>query len=170
MNEVLSVSQRLRLDFDQAYAQPQAPRAQDGEGLLAIALGGEPYAIRVAEIARLAAGRPLAPLPSAAASFMGLAGLRGELLPAWDLGALLGYAPLRGQPRWLASSATAPRWAAAFERFDGYLTASAADLSPYAGEGRAQGFATQLCSKDGLLRPVISFERILQVIQKGGQG
>jgi hypothetical protein len=165
MSETLSGAQRLRLEFDQGYALAP-PSAQGlGEDLLGVGLGGEPYALRVAEIARLAAGSNLAALPTAAVASLGLVGLRGELLPVWDLGALLGYAPLRSRPKWLASSATLPRWAAGFERFDGYLKAPLADLSPYAGGGPAEGLAVQLCSTGGVLRPVLSFEKLLQAIR-----
>jgi chemotaxis signal transduction protein len=167
MNEALSTAQRLREDFDRSYAEAPPGRVQGEDSLLALSLGGEPYALRVQDIARLAAGTALTPLPSAPPAFLGLAGLRGELLPAWDLGAVLGYAPLRGKPRWLASSASTPRWAAAFERFDGYLKAPREDLSPFVGEGRAQGLAVQLCCTGGLLRPVLSFDKLLQAIRKG---
>lgn len=166
MSQARSTAERLRAEFDQAYAEAPAPRLEHGDDLLAVGLGGEPYALRVADIARLAAGSAVSALPGATRGFLGLVGLRGELLPAWDLGALLGYAPLKGQPRWLASSAGQPRWAAAFERFDGYLKAPRQDLSPYAG-GRAEGLADQLCTTGGELRPVLNFERLLQAIRQG---
>jgi hypothetical protein len=166
VSDVLSAAQRLRADFDRSYALAPEPRQVEGDDLLGVGLGGDPYALRVADIARLAAGSTVAPLPGGASACLGLVGLRGELLPAWDLGALLGYAPLRGQPKWLASSASVPRWAAAFERFDGYLKAPLKDLSPYAGGGQAEGLALQLCSTGGLLRPVLSFEKLLQVLRQ----
>ena len=158
---------RMRADFDRLFAEEPRPREAAGEDLLAIRLGGDPYALRLAEISYLSPSRPLAILPHAPPAFLGLTGLRGELLPAWDLAALLGYPTQAASIRWMVVCAGALRWSAAFEGLDGYLRAQKADLSPFAGEGPAAGFADEVCHQNGLLRPVLSLKRFLAIIQKG---
>jgi len=150
---------QLRADFNGAFARPAAPSAQAGTALLALRLDGRPYALRLDEIASLAPGRSLLPVPQAAPAFVGLAGQRGGLWPVWDLGALLGHAGLRGTPRWLALAAGAPVWAAAFEHFEGYLMAAPADLHPLQG-GQASPWAQQACAAGGVVRPVLQLERL----------
>jgi|GEM_PF-3478345 len=168
MNEPQSPAQRLRADFDGAYAEALRSPPEDGANLLALKLGGDPYALRMGDIARVMAGSVLVPLPSKTAAFLGLVGLGGEILPVWDLGSLLGYPRSRHTPRWLASSAGAPHWALAFEAFDGTLKASLRDFSPpYSGGGPAAALAVALCATGGHLRPVLSFEKLLQSIHQG---
>jgi chemotaxis signal transduction protein len=158
---------RLRSDFDRLFAEAPREREAAGENLLAIRLGGDPYALRLSEIAHLSPLRPLASMPHAPAAFLGLAGLRGELLPVWSLAALLGY-PFQGsEARWLVVCAGAARWSAAFDGFDGYLQADRAQLSPASGQGPAAGFADEVFNHHGLLRPVLSLPRALPIIQKG---
>jgi chemotaxis signal transduction protein len=158
---------RLRADFDSLFAEAPREREAAGEDLLAIRLGGDPYALRLDEISFLSPARPLALLPNAPPAFLGLAGLRGDLLPAWDLAALLGYPGSTASSGWMVVCKGDSLWSAAFEGLDGTLKARRADLSPFAGGGPAENFADEVCHQNGLLRPVLSLKRILPIIQKG---
>lgn len=89
----------LRRRFDAAFAAAPPPPAAGFEDVLAIRLGGDPYVLRLSEIAGLHADRQIAPVPSAHPALLGIAALRGQLLPVYDLGALLGYARAE-RPRW----------------------------------------------------------------------
>ncbi len=129
----------LRREFDQVFARPV--RAADGQGieLLAIRVAGDPHALRLSEIAGLFADRPVTPVPGPMAELRGLANLRGQLVPVYDLRLLLGR-PAAEPPRWIALAAARPL-ALAFDDVDGHVVAAPADLAAEVG---ARGPARQV--------------------------
>jgi hypothetical protein len=161
-------AERLRDEFDLGFALAEAPRQGAGERLLAVVVAGDPYALRLRELAFLERGAAPAFLATGVPSFLGLAGLRGEVLPVWDLAGLLGYPVRAARPVWVACSSEAPRWAAAFERFDGMLTASENELDPHGAEGAAR-FTRGVCKAGGLCRPVLDLRLISQAIREGSK-
>lgn len=156
--------QRLREDFDRAFAELPVPPDAGRERLLAVAVAGHAYALRLSELAGLSAGRPLHPGGGHAPGFLGLAGLWGSLLPVWDLAQLLGHPQQGAQAHWLALAAGEQAWALAFDRFDGSFGAARQALLPCA-EGAAAGFADQACETEGVLRPVLRMERLLEELK-----
>jgi hypothetical protein len=162
---------RLREEFDRVFAEAEPPPRRPGEGLLAVEVAGDPYALRLGDLAFLERGAAPAFLATGVPSFLGLAGLRGEVLPVWDLAGLLGYAPQPARPVWMACSAETPRWAAAFGRFDGLLHASDHELEPRQGEGAAalSRFARGICKVSGVCRPVLDLRLISQAIREGSK-
>lgn len=156
---------RMRAEFDRAFAEPLPPRAEGLERLLAVGLGDGDYALRLSELAGLSAGKALTEGPGRAPGYLGLTGLRGVLVPVWDLAQLLGHPGQASQPRWLALAAAQPRWAAAFDRFEGTYSASAAQFLPHQGGGAAAALTPQACDAGGRLRLVIDLASVLQTIQ-----
>jgi purine-binding chemotaxis protein CheW len=124
-------AEALRREFDDGFARPI--RAGDGQGieLLAIRVAGDPHALRLSEIAGLFADRPVTPVPGPMAELRGLANLRGELVPVYDLRLLLGR-PAADAPRWIALAA-ARRVGLAFDDVDGHVVAAPTDLATEAG-------------------------------------
>lgn len=118
-NELSLNAQELRGAFDSAYARAPRGNLEQLDDLLAIRLGDDPYAIRLAHLAGLFADKAVTAMPSTDSGFLGIAGFRGALVPVYDLRVLLGYAG-REPPRWLAI-ASANRVALAFDDLDGYL-------------------------------------------------
>jgi chemotaxis signal transduction protein len=129
----------LRREFDESFARPI--RGGDGQGiqLLAIRVAGDAHALRLSEIAGLFADRPVTPVPGPMAELRGLANLRGQLVPVYDLGMLLGH-PAAASPRWIALAAARPL-ALAFDDVDGHVVAVPADVAAEAG---ARGPARQV--------------------------
>jgi len=117
----------LRDAFDRVFAQAPSPEAGAMESLLTIRIGANPYALRLKEVSGLFADKKVTWLPSSAPELLGLAGIRGTVLPVYDLGRLLGC-PTAGAPRWLVVIAAMPV-ALAFEAFDGYLTVREGTIS-----------------------------------------
>ena len=161
--EQLSTAGRLRRDFDALFSEPAAQAGEGEASFLALTVGGDPYALPVAQIGGLARDRGVAPLPGAPAGFVGLVGLRGSVLPVWDLAGLLGYAPSAG--RWLAIAAGDPAWGLAFEGFDGYQRLGAGGLRPFQGQGPAAAFARQAFEGPQGLRPVLDLGLLRQAVQ-----
>jgi len=91
-SELLGKVAEMRRQFDESFARPRPHHLPAGESMLAIVVRGEPFAVRLAETAGLAAleGKIL-PVPSEAKELLGLIGHRGTVVPVFSLAALLGY-------------------------------------------------------------------------------
>jgi purine-binding chemotaxis protein CheW len=60
---------------------------------LRVRTGGEEYALAVAGVREIAAIGPITPVPGAPAAVLGVWNLRGDVIAAIDLGALVGVCP-----------------------------------------------------------------------------
>lgn len=113
----------LREAFDVSFAAPPAPRHDDLVDLLAVTAGHDRLAVPLAAMAGLVTDRVVTPLPGSPPELIGVAGLRGHLVPVYDLATLLGRTPAaeRSAPRWLLLAAGSPVFAVAADRVDGHL-------------------------------------------------
>jgi hypothetical protein len=111
----------LKHTFDAAFAAPVAVERESAESFLALTIEAHAYAIRVREVAGLVAARKIVPIGSPIRGMLGLAGIRGSLVPVYSLPALLGYARDEGPPRWFLLCRAAVQVALAFASFDGYV-------------------------------------------------
>jgi chemotaxis signal transduction protein len=91
----------LRRQFDESFARPHRPPPAPHVDLLAIRLGGRPHALRQDQVSGLFAGRPVVALPSSQPQLLGLAGVRGVLVPVFALAALVGADAPGERPHWL---------------------------------------------------------------------
>jgi chemotaxis signal transduction protein len=162
-------ARRMREEFDGSFALPARDGATESADLLAIGVHGDGFALRVLDIAGIAAGKKILPLPGAPAALLGLSGIRGALVPVWDLATLLGYGVggvTRREPRWLVLGPGEAPWALAFEEFEGYFRVPRSDLLRVAegvsAEPAASGFAQETCSVGGAMRKVIGMGKLLE--------
>jgi len=156
--------EELRREFDRGFAlAPQGAR-EVGERFIALRVGGEPCAIRLAEIAGLhAAGRVL-PLPSGLASLLGAAGLRGRIVAVHDLAVLLGHGA-GGKPRWLALARGADSIALGFEAFESQIVAAPGDV--IAADGAAARQHARAAVRSGqALRPIVDLPSVIEEIRR----
>ncbi len=116
----------LRRAFDQGFAQPRIPVKTATEKLLGLRLGGDGYAVRVQDIAGLLADQKIVPLPSPAPHLLGITGRRGEIVPVYNLSALLGYPGQPRSARWIILTGSGPAVGLAFDIFEGHLALPAA--------------------------------------------
>ncbi len=124
-------AEALRAEFDEAFAHapPPSPRVV---ALLAIRVGTAPFAVRVLDAGGLVPVRGVVPVPSRRPELLGVAGLRGEILPVYGLARMvLGVEDER--PRWMILTGAPERVGLAFSGFDGHLAADPAQLTPAAG-------------------------------------
>ncbi len=154
----------LREAFDRGFAQARRPDLTVMQSLLALSVGGEPYAMRLTEISSVVAGRPITPVPDAGVALLGFAGFRGAIVPVYDLHVLLGRAPCE-TPRWLAMAAAAPV-VLAFETFDGHLRVAPDAVMPREGGEQADRLVREVVMVDGLARPIVHLPSIIDVIVK----
>jgi chemotaxis signal transduction protein len=157
---VTSRADELRTAFDREIARPPGSLAAATEELLAIRVGGEPYALRRADVAGLFADKVITPLPGDVAALLGLGGFRGVLVPVYDLRVLLGGTGAAA-PRWLVTAAAASVGLA----FDGFEALVRVPRDAFVGRDAAVGHVHHVVQTPTGLRPVVAVPSILEAIR-----
>src|ERR1035437_1099261 len=116
-----STSAKLRQAFDRSFALPPSQASQEVEDLLTIRVAGDPYALLLRDIAGMVTGRRVVPIPAVTPDLLGLVGIRGGIVPVFDLASILGYGPAPGSPRWMILCGEEEPIALAFSDFERYL-------------------------------------------------
>ena len=170
----LNPAASLREEFDRSFAALPAEPVPTEE-LLAIRVGGDFYALRLGEVSELIAGHPVSRLTSTTPHLLGLAGVRGGVVPVFSLASLLGAAAglPRDTPRWLLLCAAQEPFALAFDGFDGHLRLPAAALrweTPGAARRFTSGLARTCSSGSGggsdfIDRPLIDLPSIAAALK-----
>lgn len=143
---------QLRHAFDRGFAEVPSSAGGQFEELLAIRIGADPFALRLAQVAGLFADREIVPIPSPVPELLGIAGLRGHLAPVYDLGALLGYSATPA-PRWFVLARGPMPVGLAFGVFEAHARAPESAL--------AGADAVQL---GGAMRPIIHIPSVIDTI------
>ncbi len=136
------------------------------ENLLAIRVCGDAYAIRISEISGLANDRKIVPLPSAISELIGVAGIRGALIPVYSLAALLGYGAEGAPGRWLALCGAGEPVGLVFSQFEGYVMVPLSKVYTAEGKDEAQTHVTHVVHTADVVRAVISIPLIREVIRR----
>jgi purine-binding chemotaxis protein CheW len=153
----------LRDAFDRSFAEARAPDPAAGEDLLAIAIGTEPYALRLSEIAGLFPARKITRLPGGPPALLGIAGFRRTILPVYDLAALLGH-PREATVRWLAMAAAAPI-AVALATVEGHRRVASAEIVAHERGAPERRHVRDFARSPGLVRPIVHLPSILDAIR-----
>jgi purine-binding chemotaxis protein CheW len=124
----------LREAFDRGFAEAPRTGLAEQVDLLALGLAGHPFAIRLAETAGLFSDRKVTPTPTSIREFRGIAGIRGALVPVYDLAAVMGHASV-ARSRWLLLAREAPV-AFAFDDFEGQLRLDSEAVAPHQDQTR----------------------------------
>jgi chemotaxis signal transduction protein len=111
---------RMRDAFDRGFAAPPPAATDADDAFLAIRIGGRAFALAVRDVAGLARDRKIVSVPSPVAELLGLAGVRGELVPVYGLAASLGL-PAEPAPSWLALCGDGARVGLAFAELEGQI-------------------------------------------------
>jgi chemotaxis signal transduction protein len=162
---MIASADQLRRAFDETFARVPEPQSSDDEEVLNIRLGNDLYVLRLREIAGVYVEHKLVPLPGPMAELLGIAAIRGVLVPVYDLGALLGYrvnAGLRGFV--LARSKSPVGFACGTpERLQRLPRASFANSEEV---GAERPHLSGLVRISDTLRPVVDMESLVQTIEK----
>jgi chemotaxis signal transduction protein len=168
MNEtpvVESKAAKFRQAFDLSFALPPPQASQEVEDLLTIRVAGDPYAIRLRDIAGMVAGRRVVPVPAVTLDLLGLAGIRGGLVSVFGLASILGYGQAPGSPRWMILCGAEEPIALAFSDFEGYLRLPKSSLHADENLRATRQCVNQVASTDAGVRAVISIPLVVATIR-----
>jgi chemotaxis signal transduction protein len=164
---VWSKAAQFRNEFDRARAIPvSSETVEQTENLLAIRVSGDAFAIRLSEISGLAADRKIVALPSPIAELLGVAGIRGRLVPVYSLSALLGYGAASDRGRWLALCGAGEPVGLAINDLEGYLRVPLARVYAAEKKDMVSTHITQVVRASDMVRAVVSIPLIMEIIQR----
>jgi len=155
----------LRDAFDGSFAKARATEGVSFDDFVSIRIAGDPYVVRLSEIASLHADCNIVGIPSPMPELFGIAGFRGKVAPVYDLGALLGYARAQA-PRWLMLVRASQLIGLAFERFDAYLHIPTATVSSIEAAKRASPFVAGVVGTGDGPHSVIHVASLLEALTK----
>jgi chemotaxis signal transduction protein len=154
-------AEELRRAFDRSFAEPPGEELARLEDLLAIRIGGDPFAIRLRDVGGLFADKAITAMPSPLAELVGVAGFRGGVVPVYDLRALLGY-PASEPTRWLVLVTPI---ALAFDHFEGHLRVAPDAIAP-APPSERPGHVREVVRVTDGTRPLVHVGSLLEAIKK----
>ncbi len=144
----------LRRAFDESFAAAPVVAGEIDE-LLAIGVAGAPYALRVRDLALIVSGRKVVPLPSARPGLLGLAGIRGSLVPIFSLATLLGGPPSFAPDPWIAVTPGLHPLGLAFASLEGLVRVPRADIGPCAQIDAVTHCIREVATMAGFTRPIL---------------
>jgi chemotaxis signal transduction protein len=154
----------MRRAFDLGFAMPPADVAGEVVDVLAIRVAGEPYAIRLLEIGALIADRKIVPLPSSAPDLLGLAGIRGGLVPVFGLASILGHGQGGDGARWMVIHGAHEPIALAFSELEGHLRLPRADIHAAEAPRADRPYLREVAHTPGGIRAVIDVPLLVAAI------
>ncbi len=155
----------IRRAFDLSFALAPQAKNEETEDLIALRIRGDAYGLRVREIAAVAKAGRVVPLPSKTPELLGIAGIRGMVVPVYSLAVLLGYEPSREAPRWLALAGAGEPMALALGDFEGYLRLPRKDFHlPDRDPGQ---YIDQFARSGETVRSVIKIASIVAAVREG---
>jgi purine-binding chemotaxis protein CheW len=162
----LHISERaaeLRRSFDRSFVEVQHFEPILTEDFLSIHVGGDPYVLRLAEIAGLFTDKRITEVPTRVAELKGVAGFRGTMVPVYDLAALLHYPPSKAT-RWMVLAQAAPV-ALAFDAFDGHFRFPRQAVTSRA-EADSHGHVRQIVHAEDGPRSIVHLPSVIAAIRK----
>jgi purine-binding chemotaxis protein CheW len=154
----------LRSAFDLSFARTPNIDATPKDDLLIIRLEATAYALRLAHVAGLFAGKKITRVPSGVPGLLGIAGFRGAIMPVYDLAALMDHTPAEA-PRWLVIAANAPV-AFAFAGFEGHVRVSREALAIQQTADQPRRYVRELVRTQETIRPLIDLASMLEAVTK----
>lgn len=159
----------MREAFDRSFAEPAATDRAPGERLLLLRVAGHPYAIRMVEIAGVVADRRIVAVPTSVPGLLGVAGIRGGLVPVYGLAELLGHGADGRDParaRWIALGQAAELVGLAFADLEGQLSLPAEAIVTASAAAPADDAAPHLARTDDGVRPIVSVPTLIEAIRR----
>ncbi len=160
----------LRKLFDDSFAAPEQSQKAAVEHMLAVTVGGERFAISVGDISGLTVAQgTILPVPSRVPELLGITGIRGVVVPVFNLAALLGIRSGRAQYRWLLlCGERQATLALAVDLVEEHLEIAADKLISRGADSMAH-YIKQTVDIGGMLRGVIDLGLVVEKIRANGR-
>jgi chemotaxis signal transduction protein len=154
----------LRSEFDRSFARAYPTPPPPQQDLLAVRVADHDYMVSLDEVLSIHADRKVVPLPTLRPALLGLVGVRGSILPVYDLRQLLGYPKGTVAPRWLISVRAPGPFTVAFERLDGHLRLPRAQLLAPTVSGTETAFIRGSVTTESGPRPLLDLAALFAVV------
>ncbi len=152
----------LRHAFDRTFQLPYQLATKSVEPMIAFRTAGVALAVRVQHITRVIKRGVILPVPSIVPELLGVAAVRGLLVPVFNLAALLGLPP-SGEPQWFLLVNRETPVAFAFDGLEGRVEVEQAHL--YVDETSSQcKHIHQLAEVGSTVRAVIDIRGLMEEI------
>ena len=156
----------LAREFDQSFAAPPRAHVDDAvEDLLALRAGTDTCVVRLSDTRGLVAKPVVIALPSPVPELLGLAGLRGALLPVYRLATLQGQPVPDDAAAWMILVEADGLVGLAFEELLGYVRIDRSEIAVLAGEDGAGG-TRQAARVGGTLRPLVNMALLVADLKR----
>jgi chemotaxis signal transduction protein len=155
----------LREAFDQSFARAPRPAEGDHEDLLLVRVGRAPYALRLRETLGLAKNRKIVPVPTGRSDVLGVAGIRGSVVPVYDLAILLGHSRDEAAPVWLALAGSPDPVALAFGGLEGFARTPRTDIHSATSRDGVKSHVREVVTIGALPRPIVDIPSALGAIR-----
>jgi purine-binding chemotaxis protein CheW len=116
--------------------------------------------VRVSEVTGLEAGRKIVPLPGSGRELLGLAGVKGLLVPIFSLAALLGVEGGALDAKWFVLCGQGPSIGLAFTALDGCVKVPRSSFGP-AADAAAGGHVGAVVTVGSQARGVLAISSFL---------
>lgn len=154
----------MRREFDQFFVAPDPLAAAATDDFVAVRVGGQPFALRVSELAWVETRRKIVALPGSRSELLGLVSTRGKFVPVFSLELMLGLPATLGAKSWVAICAGEQQFGLAFEALEGYFRVPRADV--LGARGANEDRKEQAVRVAGEVRPVVSVASIQVAIRE----
>ena len=143
----------LQREFDETFAAPLPEPGPKRERLLAIRISGDPYAVRVSEVAAVAKPERLVRFPAKQPEFLGVASVRGSIFPVYSLAAIVAPGTADPASAWILLCDQADPLGLAFQSLEGSFDVPSAELA--ASSQASNPYVTGMVRWGSTSRPVI---------------
>ncbi|MFZ5896127.1 MAG: chemotaxis protein CheW [Myxococcota bacterium] len=158
----LSAAQLARA-FDASFSvAPEFERAPQ-QGLLLFTVESKAHAIRAREVSAVLTTPRLTRVPCRRVELLGVGSIRGELVPVFDLGQLLGLAPASNGRRWCLLVSARELVAFAFDSFERYEQVAESAIASAESSGGA--LVGQVARVAEATVPIINAAGLLSVVE-----
>lgn len=164
-NDIRDAIEETRRRFDHSFSLPHPPLDNDVEDFLAIRVGGHPYALRATELVRVEPIGRTSVLPGSNSWLVGLAAVRGKLIPVYSLDLILSYQRPAADYKWIAIGRE-ELLGFAFDSVDGYLRTQRVRIVNASTANQDRAHCRQAFDHDGKLRLIANLPSILTAIRE----
>jgi chemotaxis signal transduction protein len=157
--------EELRAAFDAVFAEPPPAFAGQTDDFLTVEVGTDSYALRLAEMDGVHRAPRLTPLPGTPGLLLGVATVRGRVVPVFDLASLLGYGRGEVQPPAIVLCRGERPVGLALGMVGRHFRVPSAEVQARGLRDSGRAHVHAFVRAEGAVRPVIDIGSVLEAIR-----